>query len=252
MIFSLVWFEKTTQEGQGTRPKIAVCIRVRLRVWLSFRYKLRVRGFSPVARETETDKIKGVTRDKNCGVDKHPLFSLASPGPVIFSRPCRIPLCLFFSYFASSCFFSLYSSLFDHSALPFCLILCSRTKGRPPRSHLSPVPSGSTDFPRRNSLSTFPSGTYIEWPLARFAHGNAGKCAEGNWTERRKLREKLRKGRKGKARKSLSPSFLFTLLSSHFLIPVATNWFGFADSFRRANLREENSVVTITFVEART
>ena len=38
-------------------------------------------------RGTETGKIKGVTRDKNCGVDKHPLFSLASPVPVIFRRP---------------------------------------------------------------------------------------------------------------------------------------------------------------------
>ncbi|CAD1474347.1 unnamed protein product, partial [Heterotrigona itama] len=38
-------------------------------------------ALAAVARGTETDKIKGVTRDKNCGVDKHPLFSLASPAP---------------------------------------------------------------------------------------------------------------------------------------------------------------------------
>lgn len=43
-------------------------------------------ALAPEAPGTETDKIKGVTRDKNCGVDKHPLFSLASLGPVIFSR----------------------------------------------------------------------------------------------------------------------------------------------------------------------
>ncbi|KOX73576.1 hypothetical protein WN51_13653 [Melipona quadrifasciata] len=59
---------------QGARPKITACIRVRLAEsdYLSdTRYEFE--ALAPVARGTETDKIKGVTRDKNCGVDKHPL-----------------------------------------------------------------------------------------------------------------------------------------------------------------------------------
>lgn len=60
-------------------------------------------ALAPEAPGTETDKIKGVTRDKNCGVDKHPLFSLASLGPVIFSRSSsRSRLFLFLSYPPSS------------------------------------------------------------------------------------------------------------------------------------------------------
>lgn len=48
-----------------------------------------------------------------------------------------------------------------------------------------------------------------------------------------------RERKKGKV--SLAALSPFASLAGYFLIPVAeTNWFGFADSFRRANCEKEN------------
>lgn len=125
-------------------------------------------------RGTETGKIKGVTRDKNCGVDKHPLFSLASPVPVIFRRPSFV-------------------------SAPLCF---------PPRAFLRPVrkrasrvlarasqPGELALIPGSPRSSEFPRAKFAidisEWHIYRMTTRrgcrDAGKCAEGSWIQRRSI-----------------------------------------------------------------
>lgn len=173
-------------------------------------------ALAPEAPGTETDKIKGVTRDKNCGVDKHPLFSLASLGPVIFSRsPSRLFLFL------------------------------SHPTGRP--DSRQPVAHGVFRWKATPALPLIPGSLvppifheeirYRHFRVARISNDRplevAGICAGGSWSgqerataARGEATDRFRWERRGKVSR---------FLPATLLRPWRTNSFGFVDSFCRAN-----------------
>lgn len=188
--------------------KTAVCVRVRLGLIIFQIQGRSSRHFNPPEQPgTETDKIKGVTRDKNCGVDKYPLFSLASPD-LLFSA--LLP--------------TLLSVSFSVSRLP------SSPHEGDPRVYLSSSPV----VPPRFSTGEI---RYRHFRVARISNDRS-RSLQGC---RKMWRRKLATGG-ATAGKGVETSPFFDTPSqplSHPPLPPSpppfcTNSFGFVDSFCRA------------------